>query len=44
MEETSIEKIIEDSVPEDFNEIMDWVFGEYQAEGGSETEDDSDSD
>ena len=24
--------------------LMDWVFGEYQAEGGSETEDDSDSD
>ena len=31
MEETSIEEIIEDSVPEDINEIMDWVFGEYQA-------------
>ena len=45
MEETSIEEIMEDSVPEDINDIMEWVFGDNQAEGDmSDTEDDSDSD
>ena len=44
MEETSIEEIMEDSPPDDLNEVMEWVFGDYQAERESETEDEYDSD
>ena len=44
MEVTSIEEIILDSVPEDINDIVEWVFGDNQAERGSETDYDSDSD
>ena len=44
MEEMNIEEIIEDSAPEDLNEIMQWVFGDYQAQRVSEAEEESDSD
>ena len=44
MEETSIEEIMEDSPPDDLNEVMEWIFGDYQAERESETEDEYDSD
>ena len=33
MEEASIEEIVNDAPPEDLDEIMEWVFGEYEAEG-----------
>ena len=32
LEETSIEEIVEDSPPEDLDEVMEWVFGEQEAE------------
>ena len=35
---------MEDSPPDDLNEVMEWVFDDYQAERDSETEDDYDSD
>ena len=40
MEETSVEEIIEDSPPEDLDEIMECVFGDYEAEIGSEEDSD----
>ena len=32
LEEASIEEIVEDSPPEDLDEVMEWVFGEQEAE------------
>ena len=32
LEETSIEEIVEDSTPEDLDEVMEWGFGEQEAE------------
>ena len=38
MEEVSIEEIITDTPPEDLDEIMEWVFGDFEADRESEEE------
>ena len=35
-EDASIKEIVTDALPEDLDEIMEWVFGEYEAEAGCE--------
>ena len=35
-EDASIEEVITDALPEDLDKIMEWVFGEYEAEAGCE--------
>ena len=40
----SVEEIIDDTPPEDLDEIMEWVFGDNETERVSGTENDSDSD
>ena len=44
MEEASIEEIVTDAPPEDLDEIMEWVFGDYEAEGDPESDNGSDAD
>ena len=40
MEEASIEEIITDTPPEDLDEVMEWVFGDYEGDMVSEEESD----
>ena len=40
MEEASIEEIIMDTPPEDLDEVMEWVFGDYEGDMVSEEESD----